>query len=66
MKIIKKWSGLFIVALAFIVVGYCLHQDYRDRQAYETCLKQQSLDVTRNDVIKNYCYDAAQRGGYRE
>jgi len=66
MRIIKKWAGWWIVALGFIVVGYCIYQDYQCRQAYVNCLKQQSLDIMRQDIVEDYCFDAAQRGGYRE
>lgn len=65
----RKLYRIFVVfnlLLIMLVVGYCLYSDRQDAIAYDRCIKQQSLDVTKQEAISDYCYDAAQRGGYRE
>lgn len=56
----SKLYKIFVVVnllLIALVIGYCLYSDRQDAIAYDRCVKQQSLDVTKQESIQNYCLD---------
>lgn len=63
MKFLKKdWATLLLLIIILLTVSYyCLYRDFQDRQAYESCLHEQSLDVTKQDAIQEYCREVMER-----
>ena len=56
----SKLYKIFVVVnllLIALVIGYCLYSDRQDAIAYDRCVKQQSLDVTKQEAISEYCFE---------
>lgn len=64
----RKWETLvYIILMVFIVgfVGYLGYQDNQDHKALIRCVDEQSLDVTRQKAILDYCWEKIREGEYR-
>lgn len=61
-----KFFVAFNLFLIILVVGYCIYGDFQNRIAYQNCVKQQSLDVTKQEAISDYCFEMVREGGFRE
>jgi len=61
---LKRWWKETLCIIFILCVGLIVgYGDYQDRIAYQNCVKQQSLDVTRQDSIECYCSKLVRGGG---
>jgi hypothetical protein len=51
----KHWKAIVLASLITLSVGYVLYMNFLNTKAFYGCIRAQSLDVTRQDAIRDYC-----------
>lgn len=53
----KYWKAIVLTSLITLAVGYALYMNTVNTITFNNCIRAQSLDVMRQDAIKNYCIE---------
>ena len=59
MKSLKNYWIVLIFVLVLTSLSIMGYSKYKSVEAYNRCMNQQSLDVTRQDAIQEYCLELA-------
>jgi len=59
MKLERKILWIMSVVVVIGITSYFVYNDYRGAVIYKECISNNSLDIERQNQIKQYCLDLA-------